>query len=297
MSDQPDERMLSRRFEFPVERGKILEFARAIHCDNHAFSGRDAIAPPTFLMVGGQIWGYSWESPGDSPLAREQIDGDAHAPPRGGVSVRRAAASRGRASAGPVAPAPAGREGRPPRGPDDDLHDGDDVLARGWERGGATHDRSSPGCTPLLPADHEAPVQPAAETPMSPGDEPATRRLGPLRLEDFVRYQAASGDLNPYHYDPEVLAAAGGASLIAPGMLSAGVLGGLVADLYGAANVREIAFSFREPVLLGDVIICTALPADAPPERGETLLGLQCLRASGDVAVAGSARVIGGPPA
>ena len=147
------------------------------------------------------------------------------------------------------------------------------------------------------PADHEAPVQPAAEPPTSPGDEPATRRLGPLRLEDFVRYQAASGDLNPYHYDPEVLAAAGGASLIAPGMLSAGVLGGLVADLYGAANVREIAFSFREPVLLGDVIVCSALPADAPPERGETLLGLQCLRASGDVAVAGSARVIGGPAA
>ena len=78
-------------------------------------------------------------------------------------------------------------------------------------------------------------------------------------------------------------------------MLSAGVLGGLVADLYGAANVREIAFSFREPVLLGDVITCSALPADATPEQGETLLELQCLRASGEVAVAGSARVIGGP--
>ena len=74
MSNQPGEPMLSRRFEFPVERGKILEFARAIHCDNPSFFGRDAIAPPTFLMVGGQIWGYSWESPGDSPLVREPTD-------------------------------------------------------------------------------------------------------------------------------------------------------------------------------------------------------------------------------
>src|SRR5579863_10523010 len=60
---------VSRRFDFPVERGKILEFARAMRSDNPAFRGPDAIAPPTFLIVAGQIWGYSWERPGDSPLA------------------------------------------------------------------------------------------------------------------------------------------------------------------------------------------------------------------------------------
>ena len=60
------------------------------------------------------------------------------------------------------------------------------------------------------PVGHEPSVQRVVETPTSHGDEPATRRLGPLRLEDFVRYQAASGDLNPYHYDPEVVAAEGG---------------------------------------------------------------------------------------
>ena len=36
-------------FEFEVERGKIAEFARAIHADHPAYQGADAVIPPTFL--------------------------------------------------------------------------------------------------------------------------------------------------------------------------------------------------------------------------------------------------------
>jgi hypothetical protein len=50
-------------YEFIVERGKIAEFARAIHSDNPDFRGDEAIAPPTFLTVAGGWWGYSLEEP------------------------------------------------------------------------------------------------------------------------------------------------------------------------------------------------------------------------------------------
>ncbi|MCW2831238.1 MAG: hypothetical protein JWP31_1930 [Aeromicrobium sp.] len=36
-------------FEMPIERGKIMEFAKAAQSDNPAYAGPDAIIPPTFL--------------------------------------------------------------------------------------------------------------------------------------------------------------------------------------------------------------------------------------------------------
>lgn len=74
MSPDAWQDLSSERFEFPIERGKILEFARAIHSDNPSFCGPNAIAPPTFLAVAAAVWGYSWEVPGDSPLAEVGFD-------------------------------------------------------------------------------------------------------------------------------------------------------------------------------------------------------------------------------
>jgi hypothetical protein len=44
-------------FEFPIERGKIREFARASHSHNPAYDGPAAVIPPTFLTTAANFWG------------------------------------------------------------------------------------------------------------------------------------------------------------------------------------------------------------------------------------------------
>lgn len=63
----------ARPFVFPVELGKVRELARATGAHDPAYERGDAV-PPTFLTVAGGWWGYSWEEPGDSPLADEGVD-------------------------------------------------------------------------------------------------------------------------------------------------------------------------------------------------------------------------------
>lgn len=43
-------------YEIPIERGKILEFARAISSTNPAFGGATPIVPPTFLTTAMLTW-------------------------------------------------------------------------------------------------------------------------------------------------------------------------------------------------------------------------------------------------
>ena len=61
-------------YEFVVERGKIAEFAGAIHSWNPAFVGDKAVVPPTFLTVAGNYWGYTIETPGDTIFRDIGID-------------------------------------------------------------------------------------------------------------------------------------------------------------------------------------------------------------------------------
>ena len=57
-------------FEMPVERGKIREFARAAQSRNEAYSGPEAVIPPTFLTTAAM----SWEPAGASPAAELGFD-------------------------------------------------------------------------------------------------------------------------------------------------------------------------------------------------------------------------------
>lgn len=50
-------------YEFPVERGKIREFARATKTRNEAHSGPDAVIPPTFLTNARLAWEPKEQSP------------------------------------------------------------------------------------------------------------------------------------------------------------------------------------------------------------------------------------------
>jgi hypothetical protein len=43
-------------FHFPIERGKIREFARSTKSDNPAYRGQQPLIPPTFLTTAGKLW-------------------------------------------------------------------------------------------------------------------------------------------------------------------------------------------------------------------------------------------------
>jgi acyl dehydratase len=102
----------------------------------------------------------------------------------------------------------------------------------------------------------------------------------PLTRTDFVRYQGASGDMNPLHHDDERAKAAGFPSVYAVGMLQAGVLGSWVADHYGPENIRRFSVRFREQAWPGDVITYSGtVCGERRGDGGERLIDLK-LRAT-----------------
>ena len=117
----------------------------------------------------------------------------------------------------------------------------------------------------------------------------------PLTRTDFVRYQGASGDMNPLHHDDERARAAGFPSVYAVGMLQAGVLGTWVADQFGPENIRRFAVRFREQAWPRDVITYGGtVVALRTGDGGEQLLDLElrATRQTGGDHLVGEATVV-----
>ena len=105
----------------------------------------------------------------------------------------------------------------------------------------------------------------------------------PLSVTDFVRYQGASGDMNPIHHDPEFARAAGYPGPFAVGMLQAGILSTYATDWLGATNLRRLKVQFREVAWPGDVLTYSGKVVGTREEGGETLVDLElaCTRQTG----------------
>ena len=80
----------------------------------------------------------------------------------------------------------------------------------------------------------------------------------PLTVTDFVRYQGASGDMNPAHHDTEFAQRAGFPTPFAVGMLQAGVLATYLTDHFGASAIRHFKVQWREQAWPGDVLTYAA---------------------------------------
>lgn len=118
-------------------------------------------------------------------------------------------------------------------------------------------------------------------------DAPSTRT-------DFVRYQGASGDMNPIHHDEGFAKSAGFPSVFAVGMLQAGILGTYLADLFGQDNVRRFKVQFREQSWPGDVITYGGqiMERRDGDEAAELDLELHATRQTGGVHLLGWATVL-----
>jgi acyl dehydratase len=116
----------------------------------------------------------------------------------------------------------------------------------------------------------------------------------PLTRTDFVRYQGASGDVNPAHHDDEFARAAGFPSAFAPGMYAAGVLGTYLTDSLGAQNIRHFAVRFSDQAWPGDQLTFTARVAVREERDGEKFVELdaRCVRQNGSVHVSGRATFV-----
>ena len=116
----------------------------------------------------------------------------------------------------------------------------------------------------------------------------------PLTITDFVRYQGASGDMNPIHHDAEFAQKAGYTGPFAVGMRQAGVLASYSAELFGPENVRRFKVQFREQAWPGDIITYKAVVLDKRVEDGVPLVDLELVaeRQTGGVHLKGLASFV-----
>lgn len=122
-------------------------------------------------------------------------------------------------------------------------------------------------------------------TPIPPA--PAERTVGPVTRTDFVRYQGASGDMNPIHHDEVFARAAGFPSPFSVGMWQAGLLATYSTDWLGAENIRRFRMRFLEQVWPDDTLTLRGEVTRSYREDDEDRVDveLQCDRVGGGRAV------------
>lgn len=119
------------------------------------------------------------------------------------------------------------------------------------------------------------------------GSAPETRTLPPVTRTDFVRYQGASGDMNPIHHDEPFARAAGFDAPLGVGMFPAGALANFAAGWLGPTNVRRTRIRWKAPVFPGAILTMSGHVARKYEENGERKVDLElaCAHADGTVAV------------
>ncbi|MDB4966687.1 MAG: hypothetical protein JWN44_2376 [Myxococcales bacterium] len=134
-------------------------------------------------------------------------------------------------------------------------------------------------------------MTPTAWDALHEGDAAEPLVIGPITRTDFVRYQGASGDLNPVHHDEPFARAAGYPSPLGVGMFPAGVLAAFAAGWLGPEKIRRVRVRWKEPVFAGDTLTFRAAVARCFEEDGERKVEvkLSCTRQTGAIAVEVSA--------
>jgi len=134
----------------------------------------------------------------------------------------------------------------------------------------------------------------ASSVGVQPGQTFPPRKFGPISMTDVVRYQGASGDLNPMHHDDEMARAAGYPASFSVGMLGAGYLAAYCTELFGVRTVRRFRTRFRKVVYRGEVLTARAVVRGIR-RSGDTAcveLGLELVDSTGAVVVDGSAEFL-----
>ena len=98
------------------------------------------------------------------------------------------------------------------------------------------------------------------------GAELPSRTFGPVTITDIVRYQFASGDMNPMHRDDIMARSVGYPEAFGVGMLNAGYLATYCTDLFGTDTVRRFRTRLRGLVWRGDTLQAEGRVRDVHPD-------------------------------
>lgn len=116
----------------------------------------------------------------------------------------------------------------------------------------------------------------------------APERTVTITRQDIARYAGASGDFNLPHVDEEFATEdAGYDSVIAMGMLTGGIAGGVVHDWFGVDALRSFDIRFEDVVYPGDEITVTGTIVDREDDVIEATV--EATDASGRRVLSGSA--------
>ena len=117
---------------------------------------------------------------------------------------------------------------------------------------------------------------------VAPGKEPEPIVVGPLTRTDVVRYQGASGDMNPIHHDEPFATDAGYPAPLVVGMFPAGVLNTWATNWLGPENIRRTRVRWRAQVWPGDTLTFGGTVTNKYEEAGEKRVDLELVCQRGD---------------
>jgi len=245
-------------YPVPIERGKVMEFARATQSTNSSYAGDTPVIPATFLTTARLVWEPRDQNPmvglGPRPAPRP--------PRRGGVPVLR-----------PAAPS------RP------DAHVSS-RLGEKWEkegkRGGVmrfarlvTEFRNDAGDVVAEQRSTIIETRPAPQRGVDRDhdDEHHPRRRGPLRAPPvrsdhphrFVKYQGASVTSTPSTTTSTTPNRRAIRPCFSVGMFQAGLLATYATDWLGAENIRHYTMRFMEQCWPDDTLICEGVVTTVTP--------------------------------
>ncbi|MEV2218427.1 MaoC/PaaZ C-terminal domain-containing protein [Nocardia vinacea] len=124
-----------------------------------------------------------------------------------------------------------------------------------------------------------------------PGTRLPERTFGPVTMTDIVRYQGASGDMNPMHHDDELARSVGYPAAFSVGMLGAGWLAAYCTEHFGEEAVRRFRTRFTKVVYRGDRLVASGEIVRLFGHDDETRveLSIQLRKSDGPLVVHGSA--------
>jgi acyl dehydratase len=262
-------------YEMDIERGKIREFARAMHAPIAEFiEGKNPISPATFLITAAYTWGYSLERPRGTVF--EQIDHDLSIPlhaeesftfhgplPHAGdrlqcraslENVWRKQGARGgeltfltmltefRDQSGALV-----AEERSTTVTTGASPDGDD-----WQVEIPEYQPDYPHN--LDPEDPFAHISRSDWYSLVEGAGPGKIDTGPLRIGDIVRFQNVVGEDNPLHYDLTWAKKLGYPNVFGLGSHQASILSAYAAHWIDPATIRYFKARFRNMFWPGEAL-------------------------------------------
>lgn len=129
---------------------------------------------------------------------------------------------------------------------------------------------------------------------LAPGAEASLTRA--ITAETIRGFVAASGDANPIHSDPAFAATTRFGRVIAPGMLTAGLVSAVIGTRLPGPGTIYLSqeLRFLRPVHVGDVVTARVTVAEIVAEKNRLRLQTACVNQGGDAVLEGTAWVM--PP-